>query len=280
MSACNNQLKAPSCEEGRATAQQLWQRYHHEADALVENELVRQYLPLVKAIVGRLAMTLPPHVDFNDLHSAGLVGLLQAMRNYDPNTGVPFEGYARIRIRGAVFDELRRMDWVPRSLHERARKIQEVMARLEQELGCTPSEEQMARALNLSLEEYGRCLDEVRPATYVCLDTTHAGEPSEGGSLHEVVADPTQEDPSELASRGELVALVRKRLESLPEIQRKILALYYDDGLLLREIAETFGLTESRICQLHAQAVLTIKSYLKRHEAGRIPAQQPATSRP
>jgi RNA polymerase sigma factor FliA len=277
MSPSRELLEPSPARPRRPAPQELWQRYHRQTDPAAENELVREYLPLVKAVVGRVAMTLPPHVDAQDLYSAGLVGLLQAMRNYDPHTGVPFESYARLRIRGAVFDELRRMDWVPRSIHERARKIQEVMARLEQELGQSASEAQVAQALGLSLDEYLRWLDEVRPVAYVCLDTTRATEHGETGSMHEVVSDPGQEDPSEQVARRELATLILARLKTLPEMQRKILALYYEEGLFLREIAQTFHLTESRICQIHTQAILAIRAYVERYEAGHIrPASPPS----
>jgi RNA polymerase sigma factor for flagellar operon FliA len=272
MSLCTAPPKRSASLECRPSQQDLWQRYHQQGDAVTENDLVQQYLPLVKAIVGRLAMTLPSHLDPGDLQSAGLVGLLLAMRNFDPRLGVPFESYARLRVRGAIFDELRRMDWVPRSVHERARKLQDTMNQLEQELGQSPSEAQMARALGLSLDEYLRCLDEVRPAAYVCLDTTRGGETGEGALLHEVVPDDTQADPSDVVARRELIDLIKQRLKLLPEIQRKVLALYYEDGLLLREIADTFDLTESRICQIHAQAILAIKSYVARYEAGHVQA--------
>ena len=116
--------------ETRRVAQDLWKRYHQQADTHIENDLVQQYLPLVSSILGRLAMTLPDHVDQDDLQSAGLVGLLQALRNYDPANGNSFETYARVRIRGAMLDELRKMDWVPRTVHEKARKIQHAMAEL------------------------------------------------------------------------------------------------------------------------------------------------------
>src|ERR1700759_231179 len=154
--------------EARRAAHDLWKRYHHQADTSTENDLVQQYLPLVGAILGRLAMTLPEHVDQDDLRSAGLLGLLQALRNYDPASGNSFETYARVRIRGAMLDELRRMDWVPRTVHEKARKIQDAMARLEQEFGCIPSDAQVAKALYLSLNEYSELLAQIRPATFVC----------------------------------------------------------------------------------------------------------------
>ncbi|MFO1476597.1 MAG: FliA/WhiG family RNA polymerase sigma factor [Verrucomicrobiota bacterium] len=254
--------------EARPNPQELWKRYHHRADTQTENALVEQYLPLVRSAVGRLAMTLPDHVDHDDLHSAGLVGLLQALRNYDPSCNTSFESYARVRIRGAMLDELRRMDWVPRTVHEKARRIQEVMSELEQKLGRTPTEVQMAKALNISPDEYSQLLDQIRPAAFVCLDATCSSDGSETGSLYEVVADPTDSGPVEEVSRRELKQVILERLKELPEIQRKVLALYYGEDLHLREIAEVFGLTESRICQIHSQAILSIRAYLQRYEAG------------
>lgn len=254
--------------ESRPTAQELWKRYHRHADTRTENALVEQYLPLVRAAVGRLAMTLPEHVDHDDLHSAGLVGLLQALRHYDPACNTSFESYARMRIRGAMLDELRRMDWVPRTVHEKARRIQEVMAELEQRHGRTPTEAQMAKALKVSPTEYSDLLDQIRPAAFICLDATCCSEGSDSANLYEVVADPAETGPVEEVSRRELKQVILNRLKQLPEIQRKVLALYYGEDLRLREIAEVFGLTESRICQIHSQAILSIRSYLQRYEAG------------
>jgi RNA polymerase sigma factor for flagellar operon FliA len=222
-------------------------------------------------------MTLPDHVDHDDLQSAGLVGLLQAVRNYDPGSGNSFETYARVRIRGAMLDELRRMDWVPRTVHEKARKIQNMMAELEQKLGCTPTEAQVAKAMNLSVTEYVKLLDEVRPAAFVCLDSVSANENGDSGSLYEVVADTSEDGPAEQTSQRELKQVVLERLKELPDIQRKVLALYYGEDLHLREIAEVFGLTESRICQIHSQAIMAIRSYVQRFEAGF--AGRPAAAR-
>ncbi len=254
--------------EARPTPQELWQRYHQQADTHTENALVEQYLPLVRSAVGRLAITWPEHVGHDDLHSAGLVGLLQALRNYDPSCNTSFESYARVRIRGAMLDELRRMDWVPRTIHEKARRIQEVMTELEQKLGRTPSEEQMAKALKITVNEYSELLDEIRQAAYICLDAACCSDGTESGNLYEVVADPTENGPVEEVSRRELKRVILDRLKQLPDIQRKVLALYYGEDLHLREIAEVFGLTESRICQIHSQAILSIRSFLQRYEAG------------
>lgn len=265
---CETSTERSAKADSRRTAQDLWKRYHQQADTHTENDLVQQYLPLVSAILGRLAMTLPDHVDHDDLQSAGLVGLLQALRNYDPGSGNSFETYARVRIRGAMLDELRRMDWVPRTVHEKARKIQQTMAELEQKLGRTPTEAQVAKAMGLSPTDYAKLLDEVRPAAFVCLDAVSSCENGDTGSLYEVVADTTEDGPSEQASQHELKHVVLERLKELPEIQRKVLALYYGEDLHLREIAQVFGLTESRICQIHSQAILAIRSYVQRFESG------------
>ncbi len=260
------------------TAQELWQRYHQQGDASTENDLVERYLPLVASVLGRLSMTLPEHVSHDDLHSAGLVGLLQTLRNYDPTCGSSFETYARIRIRGAMLDELRRMDWVPRTIHEKARKIQTVMGQLEQKLGRMPTEAQVAKNLGLSLPEYTALLDEVRPASFVCLDSAGSSEDGETGSLYEVIADTSEENPVEQVSQRELKQVIFERLKELPEIQRKVLALYYIEDLHLREIAEVFGLTESRICQIHSQAILAIRAYVQRFESGLVTPRPAARS--
>ena len=262
-------------KEFRPNAQELWRHYQKEASSQTENALVERYLPLVRYAVGRLAMTLPDHVDRDDLHSAGLVGLLQSLRNYDPASGTSFESYARLRIRGAMLDELRRMDWVPRTIHEKSRKIQQVIGQLEQRLGRVPTDEQVAAAMKISPQAYRELLDEIRPAQFICLDSVCTSDGDDSGSLYEVIANPNQEGPMEQVSQTELKQLVFERLKQLPEIQRKVLALYYGEDLHLREIAEVFGLTESRICQIHSQAILSIRSHLQRVENGMAGQKRP-----
>ena len=252
------------------SAQDLWKRYHQHSDNDIdtENALVQKYIPLVNAVMGRLAMTLPEHVSQDDLFSAGLVGLLQALRNYDPGCNTSFETYARVRVRGAMLDELRRMDWVPRTIHEKARKLKAVLLDLEQKLGCTPTEAQMAKAMNMSADEYQELLDEVRPAAFVCLDSVSSTDEGDGGALYEIIADANGESPLDNVSNNELKNVIFERLKELPEMQRKVLALYYIEDMHLREIAEVFGLTESRICQIHAQAVIALRAFVQRFESG------------
>ena len=231
-----------------------------------EAEMVEKYIPLVRGVVGRLAMTLPPHVDGEDLFSAGLHGLLSAVRQYNPKAGTAFETYARLRIRGSVFDELRRMDWVPRSVHTKARKVQAVMNQIEQAKGRAATQQEVAEALKIPLDEYQQWIDQIRPASFVCLDAAMNNDSDDSGSQYESLADQRQESPMEGTFKREVARLLADRLKQLPEMQRKVLSLYYYEDMRLREIADTFGLTESRICQIHAQAVLAIKSYLQKYD--------------
>lgn len=233
------------------------------ARAKAETELVNKHLPLVKTVVGRIQMSLPPHVDPEDLHSAGLIGLLDAIRNYNPRLGSNFESYARVRIRGAVFDELRRMDWVPRSVHRKARKVQVAVQSLEQRKRRTPTPAEIAVEMKISLAELQQLLDEIRPATFVCLDAAINPENDDSSSQYEALPDPGQENPLDGVARNETAEQLADLLDQLPPAQKKVLALYYYEDMRLREIADVFGLTESRICQIHSQAILALKAQMR-----------------
>ncbi len=252
---------------GRPGLSGIWRQYRRsQRGGELENALVQQHLPLVRTVVGRLAVSLPAHIDQDDLYSAGVVGLLDALRRYDPTSPASFETYARLRIRGAVLDELRRVDWVPRSVHEKARRVQAAMHRIEQRDGALPTEAEVARELGVSLKAYQELLDEIRPTTFVSLDSARGPSEDEGTDHYGAVADERQEDPARVAARRELAQLILERLQRLPDAQRKVLALYYFEDLRLREIAEAFGVTESRICQIHAQAILTLRNALRRRD--------------
>lgn len=232
-----------------------------------EADLIVHYLPLVRAIVNRLAASLPSHVDVDNLRSVGMIGLMNALRNYDPQGGSSFESYARVRIRGSLLDELRKIDWVPRSVHSKNRQVQAIVQELEQEIGRVPSAFEIARKMGISENDYVNLKEEIKPATFVCLDAPMSSDSDDSPSHYESLADDNQTSPFDETHRGEIIHLIGEKLKRLPDMQRKVLMLYYFEDLRLREIAEIFGLTESRICQIHSQAIISIKSFLERKDA-------------
>jgi RNA polymerase sigma factor for flagellar operon FliA len=247
---------------------ELWRLYQQQSSSQTENALIECYLPLVGSILNRLAGTLPDEVDREDLYSAGLVGLLGALRKFNPTTGVPFDTYARQRVRGAMLDELRRMDWVPRVIREKSRGFQKVTGRLEQQLGRSPTKTESAQALEITVTEYDELVAEIRPVQFLRLDAACEHDPEGETLLGELIPLPEQVDPSEQASASDLQQVILARLKQMPKIQQQVLTLYFLEGLYLHEIAETLGLTEGRICQIHIQAVQSLRAYLKRYENG------------
>ena len=189
-----------------------WRAYHQtgghsggsaddRAPGVAEHEFIERHLPLVKTVVGRMRVYLPPHLEAEDLHSVGLAGLMSAVRKYQPSHGNTFHGYAMLCIRGAVLDELRRMDWMPRGLRTKAKQLRDTLADLENARGRAVTEEEAAAALGLGLEEYRALLDEVRPISFVPIDGGTDGD-SEGVDLHETIADDNQPMPGEALERG------------------------------------------------------------------------------
>ncbi len=242
-----------------------WRTYQGAAGEKIDEEgLISRYLPLVRDIVDRIKINLPAHVDTEDLYSVGVTGLLAAVRKFDPAKMSTFTSYARKRIRGAVIDELRRLDWCPRRARAKARLIQNAMAELEQEKGRAPTEAEVQERLGLTQREFTRWIEDTRPVSFVALDQAADAGDDEGASLHEAIPDPGHVPVPDQMEHAELVQLVAKRIEQLPDLQKKILSMYYFENMRLAEIAAVFGLTESRICQIHSQAVLSLRAYLSR----------------
>jgi RNA polymerase sigma factor for flagellar operon FliA len=264
---CSDTAARPAARQAPIAPEDSWRRYDCAGDTSAEDALIRQCLPLVRTIVGSLAKTLPGHVMAEDLQGAGMVGLLHAIRRFDAKRGASFKTFACFRIRGSVLDELRQMDWVPRRIHEKARKIQNAHDKLEQSLGAPPSGQQVADTLGITLADYRNWSDEIRPAAFVCLDASSCDRTAGDATLSEAIADDSQEDPFEHASRSDLKALIARGLRQLPPAQQKVLTLYYHEELRLREIAEVLELTESRISQILKQAILGLRAFVKQQEA-------------
>ncbi len=216
------------------------------------------HLPLVRSVVERMRTTLPSHLEADDLHSVGIVGLSLAVAKYDPAQESSFASYAAVRIRGAILDELRRMDWLSRGDRSKARQLTEAIGTLEQRLGRAPSTAEAAGALGLSAQDYAELLERVRPIVFVELDAG-LSEEEDTPALHDLIPDDRGESALDRLQRKELVELLAGCIKPLPVMQQKVLAMYYFEELRLAEIAVVFGVTESRICQIHTKAVASLR---------------------
>ncbi len=250
---------------------EIWERCcqneDHEARQDARRELVDIYARIVKYVAGRMAIGLPHYVEFNDLISAGLLGLIQAIDNFDPNRGIKFETYAIPRIRGSILDELRSQDWFPRSLRRKAKQLEEAYSSLEVRLGRPATDAEVAKRLEIDLSELDGMVGEVSIATIMSLDADTGGDDSEGSStLGDYLADPRTEDAEQVIARQEMKDLIGDRMSELPEKEQLVLVLYYYEELTLKEIGEILAVTESRVCQIHTKAILRLKGKIDRHE--------------
>lgn len=240
----------------------LWRRYRGTGDERARERLVVAYAPLVKYVAGRMASGLPAHVDEADLISYGLVGLISAIERFEPDREIKFETYAIPRIRGAIIDELRALDWVPRSVRARAREIERANVKLEHKYQRAPTDEEMAAELGIGIEEFQESLVQISNSTIAALDELWTVSDASGDqvSLLDTLQDPDAPDPARVMDQTDLKDRVADAIARLPEREKLVIALYYYENLTLREIGEVLGVTESRISQLHTKAVLRLRS--------------------
>ncbi|HEY8764593.1 MAG TPA: RNA polymerase sigma factor WhiG [Solirubrobacteraceae bacterium] len=245
--------------------QDLWRRYKTAGEERARERLVVAYSPLVKYVAGRMSSGLPAHVEEADLISYGLGGLISAIERFDLGREIKFETYAITRIRGAIIDELRTLDWVPRSVRARAREIERVNVKLEGKLQRAPTDDEMSNELDMSLEEFHDALLQISNSTIVALDELWSVSDSSGDqvSLLDTLPDRGAPDPQALVDQGELRDRIADSIAALPEREKLVIALYYYENLTLREIGEVLGVTESRVSQLHTKAVLRLRSKLQ-----------------
>jgi RNA polymerase sigma factor for flagellar operon FliA len=229
----------------------------HEFQVLVE-----KHLPLVRSIVERMKRKLPQRIEAEELFSVGVAGLVAAARNYRAAQVGSFVGYASTRIRGAILDELRRMDWMSRAGRSKAKRLGGAISRLEQQQGGTVGNDSLCAEMHMSAEELQELMDDMRPLRVVSLDSPDELGELDEQSLHEVIADDFSVSAFEVLERKEMIALLAERIAQMPEVPKKVLAMYYYENLRLTDIAACFGLTESRICQIHTQAVTQLRHYM------------------
>ena len=246
-------------------ARDLWHKFKVEQDQDARNRLILAYAPLVKYVAGRMSSGLPAHIEEADLISYGLLGLIGALERFDPSREIKFETYAIARIKGSIIDELRSLDWVPRSVRSKAREIEKVIALLETRLHRAPTDDEIARELGMQDDEFQTTLTQISNTSIVALDELWAISGSDGdtASLIDTLEDPKARDPSRMLDVTEMKARLASAIDALPKREKIVIALYYYENLTLREIGEVLGVTESRISQLHTKAILRLKGRLR-----------------
>ncbi|HQP30942.1 MAG TPA: FliA/WhiG family RNA polymerase sigma factor [Deltaproteobacteria bacterium] len=231
----------------------------------IRAKVINEFAPLIKYIASRIAMRLPPHIDIHDLINAGVIGLIDAMEKFDASKNIKFKTYAEFRIRGAMLDELRSMDWVPRSIRQKARKIEEAYGRLEAILGRPASDEEVALELDIDMDSFYRLLSETASVSLLSLDDL--GEDNQDASkrnLLEYIMQDEKDWPTHKIGLGEIRDMVAKAIQSLPEKERMVISLYYYDELTMKEIGHVLKFTESRVSQIHTKSVLRLRSKMQK----------------
>ncbi|MEX0993450.1 MAG: RNA polymerase sigma factor WhiG [Solirubrobacterales bacterium] len=243
----------------------LWSRYKKTGDEKAREQLVLAYSPLVKFVAGRMSSGLPAHIEEADLISYGLLGLIGAIERFEPEREIKFETFAVARIKGSIIDELRSLDWVPRSVRAKAREIERAQSKLEHELGRAPTDDEVAAQLETPVEDFQQSLMQISNSTVVALDELWTVSDSSGDqvSLLDTMKDPNAVDPARELGVSELKDRLAHAISRLPEREKLVVALYYYENLTLREIGEVLGVTESRVSQLHTKAVLRLKARLQ-----------------
>jgi RNA polymerase sigma factor for flagellar operon FliA len=226
-------------------------------------QLLVKYLPLVKYVAGKMMFSLPTCVDYNDLLSAGVMGLIGGLERFKPEQGVKFETFVLPRIKGAILDELRTLDWAPRSLRSKARLVERVSQKLEKELGRSACGQEIADELDMDIEEYGGVLMELSKASLLSLDGSRLEDNDQLTSMYDLLENPNSDNPLQQMEGFEMKGLLVDAIEHLNEQEKIVMALYYYEELTLKEIGQVLNITESRVSQIHSKAVEALRTVLE-----------------
>ena len=241
----------------------LWEEFKKTKSPSIREKFIRQYMPLVKYVAGKVAVGMPSNVEFDDLVGYGQFGLLDAINKYDTSKNVKFKTYAVTRIRGAIFDELRQIDWVPRSVRQKSREIEDAIASLESRLGRTASNAEIAESLNMTEEDYNRTVMKVSGTSILSLnDVWYAGDDNDNMSIGNNIEAPSSLNPDIMAEREAVKKVIAEAINELPEKEKMVIVLYYHEDLTFKEIGDVLEVSESRISQLHTKANLRLRAKL------------------
>ncbi|MEO7804281.1 MAG: RNA polymerase sigma factor WhiG [Actinomycetota bacterium] len=242
----------------------LWRDYKATASPEARDKLIVNYAPLVKYVAGRVSTGLPANIEQSDLVSYGIFGLIDAINKFEPDRGIKFETYAINRVKGAIIDELRAIDWVPRSVRFKGREVEKTLSRLEGELRRTPSDKEVSEAMGISVKDLRHIYTQLSFVSLVALDELMSvgGEKGDKLSLIDTLEDTSIEDPVKSFETEEMKTILAKAINRLSDREKMVVTLYYFEGLTLSQIGEVLGVTESRVCQMHTKAVLQLRTRL------------------
>jgi RNA polymerase sigma factor for flagellar operon FliA len=245
------------------TEEELWLEYRRNRDPKIRETFIKQYAPLVKYVAGKVAVGMPHNVEFDDLVGFGVFGLLDAIDKFDPEKNVKFKTYAVTRIRGAIFDELRTIDWVPRSVRQKTREVEEAIGALEAQLGRTATDQEIAGSLGMDEDEYLKTMMKISGTSILSLnDVWFSGDENDKVSIGDSIESPSSLNPDVIVEKDEIRRVISEAINDLPDKEKKILVLYYYEDLTLKEIGQVLEVTESRVSQLHSKAILRLRSRL------------------
>ncbi|MDR1788346.1 MAG: RNA polymerase sigma factor WhiG [Treponema sp.] len=260
---------AQGLPETEDTEDDRWREYYKTRDPALREAFIKQYAPLVKYVAGKIAVTMPHSVEYDDLVGFGVFGLLDAIDKFDPDKKVKFKTYAVTRIRGAIFDELRSIDWVPRSVRQTAKELESTIGSLEARLGKPATDQEIAAEMGLSDSDYQKMMRKVSGASIVSMnDVWFTGDDNDKISVVDSLEAPSSLNPEVIAERDEIRRVISEALSELPDKEKKILVLYYYEDLTLKEIGQVLEVTESRVSQLHTKAILRLRGKLKNSRRG------------
>ncbi len=236
---------------------------HGEIPPPLKERIVLEHTALIRYIVNRIAVRLPSHIDLDDLHNTGVIGLMDAIDKYDPDKNCKFKTYAEFRIKGAILDQLRSLNWVPRSIRQKSRRLEQAYSEVEQRLGRSATENEIADSLGLQLPEFHFLLNQVRGISMVNLDELRSGGDMDQPMYGDIFEDVKAENPFASLKTRELRHAVAECIGSLPEKERLVISLYYFEDLNMKDIGNVLGITESRVCQIHTKAVARLRAKLR-----------------
>lgn len=245
------------------TEEELWKEFKKTKSSALRDKFIKQYMPLVKYVAGKVSTGMPDSVEFDDLVGFGQFGLLDAINKFDPDKNVKFKTYAVTRIRGAIFDELRELDWVPRSVRQKSREIEDTIVDLEAKLGRTASDAEIAKAMGMTESEYQTTVMKVSGTSVLSLnDVWYSGDDSDHMSIGDSIEAPNSLNPDVIVEREEVRKVIIQAINELPKNEKMVIVLYYHEDLTFKEIGQVLNVSESRISQLHTKANLRLRAKL------------------